>query len=77
MTLILRTATPEDGKACGTIAFEAFKAVFNRHDFRFDIPSAEAATAWVTRMLTHPAFYGMVAMRDERIVGSCISSDLT
>ena len=72
MTLILRTATPEDGEACGTIVFEAFKAVFNRHDFRFDIPSAEAASASVTRRLTHPAFYGMVALRNEKIVGSII-----
>jgi predicted N-acetyltransferase YhbS len=72
VTLILRTATPEDGEACGMIAFEAFKAVFNRHDFRFDIPSAEAATASVMRKLTHPAFYGMVAIRNEKIVGSII-----
>ena len=70
MTLKLRPGTPADTERCGAICYDAFKTVAERHHFPPDFPSAPAAVASTERRLSHPAYYGVVAELDGRIVGS-------
>ena len=70
MNLTLRRGTAEDANACGTICFEAFKTISEAHNFTPDFPSADVAIGLLTWMLSHPAFYSVVAELDGRIVGS-------
>jgi GNAT superfamily N-acetyltransferase len=41
-----------------------------RHRFPHDFPSAEVATGLLRMMIDHPGFYGVVAERDGKIIGS-------
>ncbi len=70
MALKLRTGTREDAVACGLIDFEAFKSISSQHNFPWDFPSVEIATAVTTALLSNPGFYSVVAEQDGRIVGS-------
>jgi len=70
VNLTLRRGTAEDANACGTICFEAFKTISEAHNFTPDFPSADVAIGLLTWMLSHPAFYSVVAELDGRIVGS-------
>ncbi len=70
MTVKLRAGTPADAVPCGTICYEAFKAVCTRHNFPPDFPSAEVASGLLSTLLAHPQFYSVVAELDGRIVGS-------
>src|SRR6266849_2027701 len=70
MNLQLRPGTREDAAACGIIDFEAFKSISSQHNFPWDFPSVEIATAVTTAMLSNPGFYCAVAELDGRIVGS-------
>jgi predicted N-acetyltransferase YhbS len=70
MKLTLRRGTTEDAAACGLIDFEAFKSISSQHNFPWDFPSVEIATAVVTMLLSNPGFYSVVAEQDGRIVGS-------
>ena len=66
----LRRATPDDAVACGHICFDAFGAINDAHGFPNDFPSAEVAAGLLGMLLQHPHFYGVVAERDGRIIGS-------
>jgi GNAT superfamily N-acetyltransferase len=70
MTFTLRSGTPADTERCGAICYDAFKAVADRHSFPPDFSSPQAAVASTARRLSHPAYYGVVAELDGRIVGS-------
>jgi predicted N-acetyltransferase YhbS len=70
MNVKLRPGTGEDAAACGLIDFEAFKSVSSQHNFPWDFPSIEIATAVVTAMLSNPGFYCAVAEHDGKIAGS-------
>src|SRR6516165_3982985 len=70
MTLVLRPGTPADAVACGSICFEAFKAINDEHNFPWDFPSAEVATGLLTMMLSHGGFYSVVAEDAGKVVGS-------
>ncbi|HKM73556.1 MAG TPA: GNAT family N-acetyltransferase [Stellaceae bacterium] len=70
MDVILRPGRPEDADACGTIVFEAFKSIASRHNFPLDIPSADIGIGLVTKMLSHPGFYSLIAEKDGTVVGS-------
>ena len=70
MTLVLRPGTPADAVACGSICFEAFKAIDDEHNFPWDFPSAEVATGLLTMMLSHGGFYSVVAEDAGNVVGS-------
>ena len=70
MNAKLRPGTREDAAACGMIDFEAFKSISSQHNFPWDFPSVEIATAVVTMMLSNPGFYAVVAEQDGKIVGS-------
>src|SRR5713226_2803898 len=70
MTIVLRPGTAADATACGTICYEAFKAICTAHNFPPDFPSAEVASGRLSTPLAHPRFYSVVAELDGRIVGS-------
>jgi predicted N-acetyltransferase YhbS len=70
MNLKLRPGTREDAAACGLIDFEAFKSISSQHNFPWDFPSVEVATAVTTALLSNPGFYAVVAELDGKIVGS-------
>ena len=66
----LRPATPDDAAACGRICYDAFGAINDEHQFPRDFPSAEVATGLLRMLIDHPGFYGVVAERDGKIIGS-------
>ncbi|MCZ6719923.1 MAG: GNAT family N-acetyltransferase [Proteobacteria bacterium] len=70
MDLTLRPAAPEDAEICGKICYEAFAAIATRHNFPPDFPSPEIAASLLSGLIAHPGFYGAVAERDGRVLGS-------
>jgi predicted N-acetyltransferase YhbS len=70
MPLILRPGRPEDATKCGTICYDAFKAIAAQHSFPPSYPSPEVAVARMVERLTHPGLYAVMAELDGRIVGS-------
>src|SRR5215467_13735604 len=70
MELKIRTGTPADAEACGTICYNAFKTISEAHGFAPDFPAPEVAIDVLAQMLANPKFYSFVAEVDGRIVGS-------
>jgi predicted N-acetyltransferase YhbS len=70
MSVVLRTGAADDAAACGSICYEAFKAICTAHNFPPDFPSPEVASGLMSTLLSHPRFYSVVAEREGRIVGS-------
>jgi predicted N-acetyltransferase YhbS len=70
MDIKLRTATPDDAQRCGTICFEAFRAIANQHGFPPDVSSAEVTIGLLAKMIPDPRFYAIVAEIDNQVVGS-------
>ena len=70
MSIELRAGTPADAAACGTICYEAFKAVNSAHNFPPDFASAGEGIGLMTMLLSHPGHHSVVAALDGRIVGS-------
>src|SRR5215510_6120439 len=70
MEIKIRTGTPADAEACGTICYNAFKTISEAHGFAPDFPAPDVAIDVLTRMLANPKFYSVVAEIDGRIVGS-------
>ena len=70
MNVTLRPAKLEDANRCGTICYEAFKAIAEQHNFPLDFPSSDVTTTLLSGLLSHPGFYGVVAELDGRVVGS-------
>jgi predicted N-acetyltransferase YhbS len=75
MNVIIRPARPEDAEACGRIIYEAFKGIAERHNFRPDFPSADAATQLAHHFINDPAVFGVVAESGGRVVGSNFLSE--
>jgi predicted N-acetyltransferase YhbS len=70
VSLTLRPGRPEDATVCGTICYEAFKAIAEQHNFPASYASPEAAVTRMAERLTHPRRYAVVAELDGRVVGS-------
>jgi len=70
MDIKLRSGTPADAEACGTICYNAFKTISEAHGFAPDFPAVDVAIDVLTRLLGNPKFYSVVAEIDGRIVGS-------
>jgi predicted N-acetyltransferase YhbS len=70
MELKIRTGTPADAEACGTICYNAFKTISEAHGFTPDFPATEVAIDVLKQMLANPKFYSVIAEVDGRIVGS-------
>ena len=75
MNIRIRPVTPDDAVACGRIIYEAFKGIAERHNFRPDFPSADAATQFAHFFINDPAVFGVVAESDGRVVGSNFLSE--
>ena len=70
MDVKLRPAKPEDAEVCGQICYDAFLKIAEQHNFPPDSPTVEVATEFLSELLSHPGFYGVVAEVDGKIVGS-------
>jgi predicted N-acetyltransferase YhbS len=70
MDVELRVGRIDDAPACGRIAYEAFKAIADAHNFPPDFPDAESAVTVLSFVLANPGFYKVVAELDGRVVGS-------
>jgi ribosomal protein S18 acetylase RimI-like enzyme len=68
--LTLRAGRPEDAEDCGSICYEAFKAIANEHNFPLDFPSSEITGGLLTSLLSRDDLYSVVAEADGRVVGS-------
>ncbi len=70
MSVEIRAMRPEDVETCGRICYEAFKEINERHGFRKDFPSVEAATQLTQALFSSPQVYSVAAEADGRVVGS-------
>jgi GNAT superfamily N-acetyltransferase len=70
MTLTIRPATADDSAECGRIIYAAFEDIASHHNFAADFPSDEVATGLASMLIGDGRFYGVVAQRDGRILGS-------
>ena len=70
MAIHLRRAEPHDAAAIGAICYRAFKHIAEAHNFAPDFPGPEIATAFLSHLIGHKGFWGLVAERDGIIVGS-------
>ncbi|MGH8496868.1 MAG: GNAT family N-acetyltransferase [Gammaproteobacteria bacterium] len=70
MKVTLRPGKPEDATTCGPICYEAFKTIAEQHNFAPDFPAPEVGTEFLSKLLSHPRFYAVIAELDGRIVGS-------
>jgi ribosomal protein S18 acetylase RimI-like enzyme len=70
MNLTLRPGSSADTERWGTICYEAFKAIADRHQFPPDFSSPQAAVASTERRFSHASYYAVVAELEGRIVGS-------
>ncbi len=68
--LTLRAGRSEDSETCGSICYEAFKAIADAHNFPPDFPSSEVASELVESILSRDDVYSVVAEADGRAVGS-------
>jgi predicted N-acetyltransferase YhbS len=68
-TLSLREASPADAGALGSICFEAFSTLCERHGFPPDFPSADVPTGLFEHVIPRSDVYTVVAEIDGRVVG--------
>jgi N-acetylglutamate synthase-like GNAT family acetyltransferase len=70
MDLTLRAGTSEDAQVCGTICYQAFKAIAEQHNFPPNLPTPDVGIGLVSKQLSHPNYYSVVAELAGRVVGS-------
>ena len=70
MSITIRRPEGADAAECGRIICHAFGAIADQHNFPRDFPSVEVATGVASMLIAHPGFYGVVAEREGRILGS-------
>ena len=70
MAIAIRRAEMADAAECGRIICAAFAAIADQHNFPHDFPSAEVAIRVASMLIANPGFYGVVAERDGRVLGS-------
>src|SRR5215469_17200727 len=70
MDIRIREGTSADAEICGRICYDAFKTISEAHGFVPDFPAPEVAIEVLTRILSNPKFYSVVAEIDGQIVGS-------
>ena len=67
----LRAGRAEDAETCGSICYEAFKAIADQHNFPPDFPSPEVSGGLITSLLARgDDIYSVIAEVDGRVVGS-------
>lgn len=70
MDFTIRDAALDDWQEAGRICYDAFATVSGEHGFPPDFPSVEAAALPLKWMIAHPRFYGAVAVRNGKVIGS-------
>lgn len=70
MTFTLRDITSNDIPACGTIMYNAFKDISDRHNFPSDFPDTDATTGLLGMLDAAPIYDGFVAQDNGQILGS-------
>lgn len=70
MEFTIRNAKLEDAEICGTICFEAFSRISNKHNFPLDFPIVEHAIGLLSHTFSRDDLYTTVAEIDGKIVGS-------
>jgi ribosomal protein S18 acetylase RimI-like enzyme len=70
MNLSLREARADDARILGTICYEAFRTVCERHAFPPDFPNADVPTGLFEHVIPRDDVYTVVAEIEGRIVGS-------
>lgn len=70
MHATFRPGTPADAPACGTIGYEAFKAIAEHHHFPPDFPSPEIAIGLYAMILGRSDIFSVVGERDGQILCS-------
>jgi GNAT superfamily N-acetyltransferase len=68
--IVVRTATPEDGRICGEICYKAFSRINAAHNFPCDFPGPEVPVGLLSKMFAHTGLYCVVAESEGRILGS-------
>jgi GNAT superfamily N-acetyltransferase len=68
--ITLRETVAADIPECGRILYEAFATLATAHGFPPDFPTVAVATGCTRGLIGNPGFFGVVAERDGRIVGS-------
>ena len=59
-SLRLRAGRIEDAEGCGSICYEAFKAIADQHNFPPEFPSAEVAQGLIAALLARGDVYSVV-----------------
>lgn len=70
MNVMLRAGKPYDAENCGSICYEAFKAIADQHNFPHDFPAPAVAVGLLSQLLSRNDIYSVVAEVDGRVVGS-------
>ncbi len=70
MNILLRRGGLEDAETCGTICYQAFKAIADQHNFPPDFPNAEVPIGFMSYLLSDSNIYSVVAEADGKIAGS-------
>ena len=69
MSLKFRPGNMDDVDKVGTIIFNAFSTIAQRHGFPSDFPSIDIAKDTATSLLSNPSFYSVVAEEDSKVIG--------
>ena len=70
MTIQIRPMRQEDVERCGRICHAAFKHIGEKHNFRPDFPTPEAAIQMTEGFFASPDVFSVVAERDGEVIGS-------
>lgn len=70
MEVRLRGGRADDAEACGSICYEAFKAISDQHNFPPDFSNSAVTVDLVSFLLSRGDVYSVVAEVDGRVVGS-------
>lgn len=70
MGLVIRLIREADAEMCGKIGFQAHKAISSAHGYPSEQPSIEFAVGMIKTLLANPNSWGVLAERDNQILGS-------
>jgi predicted N-acetyltransferase YhbS len=70
MNIRFRAGNADDAEACGSICYEAFKAIADQHNFPPDFSDRETAVGLLSQLLSREDIYSVVAESSGRVVGS-------
>jgi predicted N-acetyltransferase YhbS len=69
MNLKFRSGNMDDVDNVGTIIFNAFSTIAQKHSFPSDFPSIDIAKNTASSLLSNPNFYSVIAEEDSTVIG--------